>query len=115
MNKLKDSYIHFWKSKICDDSKNQPNGNNLKTYTTFKICYEKETYLFVNELLRNEVSTFAKLRISSRDLHIERGRHRKIILSERKCFLCNNSVEDEKHFVMECFSLSAHRNNFLMN
>ena len=72
MNKLKDSYIHFWKSKIYDDSKNQPNGNKLRTYRTFKTCYEKETYLFVNELSRNEISTFAKLRISSHDLHIEK-------------------------------------------
>ena len=65
-------------------------------------------YLFVNELSRNEISTFAKLRISSHDLHIEKGRHRKTLLNERKCFLCNKSVEDEKHFVMECFSLSAY-------
>ena len=71
VNKLKDSYIHFWKSKIYDDSKNQPNGNKLGTYRTFKTCYEKETYLFVNELSRNEISTFARLRISSHDLHIE--------------------------------------------
>ena len=91
MNKLKDSYTHFWKSIIYDDSKNQPNGNKLRTYRTFKICYERETYLFVNELSRNEISTFAKLRISSHDLHIEKGRPRKIILSERKCFLCNKS------------------------
>ena len=61
---------------------------------------------------RNEISTFAKLRISSHDLHIEKGRHRKIILSERKCFLCKKFVEDQKHFVTECFSLSAHRNTF---
>ena len=47
MNKLKNSYTHFWKSKIYDDSKNQPNGNKLRTYRTFKICYERETYLFV--------------------------------------------------------------------
>ena len=40
--------------------------------------------------------------ISSHDLHIEKGRHRKTILSERKCFLCGMAVEDEKHFVMEC-------------
>ena len=64
------------------------------------------------QLSRNEISTFTKLRISSHDLHIEKGRHRKIILSERKCFLCNKFVEDEKHFVVECFSLSAHRNTF---
>ena len=34
--------------------------------------------------------------------HIEKGRHRKTILSERKCFLCDMAVEDEKRFVMEC-------------
>ena len=72
MNKLKDSYTHFWKGKIYDDSKSQPNGNKLRTYGTFKISYERETYLFVNELSRNEISTFAKLRISSHDLHIEK-------------------------------------------
>ena len=49
-NKLKDSYIKFWKNKIHDDSKNQSNGNKLRTYRIFKTCYERETYLFVNEL-----------------------------------------------------------------
>ena len=39
------------------------------------LCYERETYLFVNELSRNKISTLAKFRISSRDLHIEKGRH----------------------------------------
>ena len=58
--------------------------------------------MFVNELSKSEISTFAKLRISSHDLHVEKGRHRKTILSERKCFLCGMAVEDEKHFVMEC-------------
>ena len=115
VNKLKNSYINFWKDKIHDDSKNQPNGNKLRTYRIFKKCYERETYLFVNELSKSEISTFAKLRISSHDLHIEKGRHRKTILSERKCFLCGMAVEDEKHFVMECDSLSTHRNTFFDN
>ena len=35
----------------------------------------KRKHLFINELSRNEISTFAKFRISSRDLHIEKGRH----------------------------------------
>ena len=48
-------------------------------------------------------------------MHIEKGRHRKTILSERKCFLCGMAVEDEKHFVMECDSLSTHRNTFFDN
>ena len=42
--------------------------------------------MFVNELSKSEISTFAKLRISSHDLHIEKGRHKKTILSERNAF-----------------------------
>ena len=68
--------------------------------------------MFVNELSKSEISTFAKLRISSHDLHIEKGGHRKTIPSERKCFLCGMAVEDEKHFVMECDSITAHINTF---
>ena len=100
MNNLKNSYINFWKDKIHNDSKSQPNENNLRTYRISKNCDERETYLFVNELSKNEISTFAKLRISSHDFHIEKGRHRKTILSERKYFLCGMAVKDEEHFVM---------------
>ena len=50
------NFYHLW-----DDSKNQPNGNKLRTYRIFKKCYERETYLFVNELSKSEISTFAKL------------------------------------------------------
>ena len=55
---------------------NQSNGNKFRKYRIFKTCYERKTYLFVNELSKSEISTFAKLRISSHDLHIEKGRHR---------------------------------------
>ena len=55
------------------------------------------------------MSIFAKLKISFHDLHIEKGRYKKNILSERKCFLCGTT---EKHFVMECDSLSTHINTF---
>ena len=60
--------------------------------------------MFVNELSKSEISTFAKLRISSHDLHIEK--------SERKYVQCNMAIEDEKHFVMECASLSTCRKLF---
>ena len=73
------------------------------TYRIFKTSYEMETYLFVKyELSKSEISTLSKLSKSSHDLHIENGRHRKTILSEMKCFICNMAVGDEKHFVMEC-------------
>ena len=84
----------------------------MRTYRIFKKCYERETYLFVNQLSKSVTSTFAKLIISSHDLHIEKGRHRKTILSERECILCGMAVEDEKHFVMECDSLITQRNTF---
>ena len=71
--------------------------------------------MFVNELSKSEISTSAKLRKSSHDLHIEKGRHRKTILSERKCFLCGMAVEDEKHFFNECDSLSTYRNTFFFD
>ena len=84
INKLKNSYINFWKDKIHDDSKNQPNGNKLRTYRIFKKCYARDTYLFVNELSKSELSTFAKL-LSSHDLHIETDRHRKTEQRWTKC------------------------------
>ena len=59
-----------------------------------------------------EISTFAKLRISAHDLHIEKGRHTKTKLCNRKCFLCGIDVEDERHFVMNCSSLSTYKNTF---
>ena len=55
--------------------------------------------MVIHESSKSEISTFVKLRISSHDLHIEKGRHRKTILSERKCFLCGMAVEDEKHLL----------------
>ena len=33
-------------------------------------------------------------------------------LVKENAFLCGMAVEDEKHFVMECDSLSTHRNTF---
>ena len=62
--------------------------------------------------LKSEISTFAKLRISSHDLDIEKGRHRKTILIERKCVLCNMAIKDVKHFFMECTSISTYRKLF---
>ena len=86
----------------------------VKNLQDIKKCHERETYLFVNELSKSEISTFAKLRISSHGLHIEKSSNRKTILSDRKCFLCGMAGEDEVQFVMECESLSTHRNTFLM-
>ena len=45
----------------------------------------------------------SQFRISAHDLEIEKGRHRNIPRSERKCKLCNlNVVENEYHFLLVC-------------
>ena len=45
----------------------------------------------------------SQFRISAHDLEIEKGRHRNIPRSERKCKLCNvNVVENEYHSLLAC-------------
>ena len=110
--RLKDSYISFWRKHLFDDSANVTNGNKLTTYWTFKTSYCLENYLLSSNKSRNEISTFAKIRISCHKLHIEEGRYRKIPLQERICQLCNVEVEDEKHFVLSCSKLEACRKSF---
>ena len=43
-----------------------------------------------------------KIRLSSHNLHVESGRTNNTPRSERKCFFCNNDIEDEFHFVLMC-------------
>ena len=97
------------------DSKNQSNGNKLRTYMIFKNVMKGKPicpgYLFVNELSKSEISTLAKLRISSHGIHIENGRLERPY-HENMMLLCGMAVEDEKHFVMECYSFSTYRNIF---
>ena len=53
-----------------------------------------------------------KLRLSNHELMIEKGRHLKLAISERKCPFCN-LVEDEAHFLMNCHIYTALRNDLL--
>ena len=97
-NKLKDSYSQYWKTCLFDDSKNAVNGNKLRTYRTFKVDYEREMYLLINDLPKTHISAFAKFRVSAHSLEIEKGTHKKLLLTERICPLCKSSVETEIHF-----------------
>ena len=111
-NKLKDSYSQYWKTCLFDDSKNAVNGNKLRTYRTFKVDYEREMYLLINDLPKTHISSFAKFRISAHSLETEKDRHKKLLLTERICPLCKSCVETEIHFLLHCQPLSEHRNNF---
>ena len=54
-----------------------------------------------------------KLRLSSLDLEIERGRYNKIERSNRICQLCKNDVEDEYHFMLICPVFQDLRTKFI--
>ena len=49
-----------------------------------------------------------KLRTSSHDLLIEKGRHTRIPEEQRRCKVCN-VLEDESHFLLSCKLFTAER------
>lgn len=52
----------------------------------------------------------AKLRCSSHELEIERGRHKKKIRESRLCLMCpDKAIEDENHFLSHCVAYTAQR------
>ena len=85
-------------------------NSKLRTYKRFKIRPSLENYLCVGNVSTRQ--EFTRLRISAHFLRIETGRYtvpKKTPIEERICQLCNNSVEDEKHFVLECPFLQVER------
>jgi hypothetical protein len=80
-------------------------GNKLRTYATFKKTFNLENYLLTINC-KEKRSSYTKLRISSHNLMIERGRHmrpKKLEVQERICRHCDTGqIEDEMHFMMRC-------------
>ena len=46
---------------------------------------------------------------------IEKGRHQGLQENQRLCPFCDNQIENEKHFVMECPTYNVLRKNFFDN
>ena len=85
----------------------------LRTYVTFKMEFKTENYLLLN-LNRKERSLMAQLRSGILPLRIETGRYARESPDERLCKLCNDStIEDEKHFVLNCSFYRDIRNQLL--
>ena len=75
----------------------------MRTYVTFKHCFEYESYLNMSN--EDHRKSLTRLRISAHRLAIERGRYTVPFTpaDKRLCKLCNNDeVEDEFHFLMSC-------------
>ena len=96
---------NLYKSNWCEEiNRNDNSSKKLRTYYTFKNDYEMENYLKTN-IPVSKRQNFSKLRVSAHTLEIELGRYTrpKTPLELRKCKICqSDSVEDEKHFILDC-------------
>ena len=103
---LNSKFIQEWSTDVANIHENPI----ARTYSLFKHTFGMEAYL-------HKVSNFkyrqaiTKLRTSSHDLMIERGRHclKKMSIEERVCPNCNQ-IEDEMHFLISCSLYSNERN-----
>jgi hypothetical protein len=108
-------YKQNWKLRLQTDHTHNKQNNKLRTYRTFKTCFQEEPYLNIltdRELRRG----YARLRTSSHTLHIETGRFVKTPPQLRLCQLCHSGeVEDETHFLINCKLYTDDRDHLFAN
>ena len=93
--RLKNSFVNSW----VNDLRNGHESSILRTYSLYKMNFGTENYLNYISKPKFRIA-LSKLRASSHDLEIERGRYvrPKLNLSDRLCMSCH-VIEDEEHFV----------------
>ena len=98
------SLYDFTKNKMFTDIRDNTKYPKLRTYKTFKTDSRIEPYLMHN-LPKSVYTNIARFRLSSHNLNIELGRHKRpyVPACERICEKCNlNLVDDELHCLMIC-------------
>ena len=93
-----------WNSKLLSNRSivNNNGGNKLRTYRMFKENYQTENYVKSTHISRRNRSALAKFRTGVAPLRVETGRYESLQLGQRVCFNCKNSVEDERHVLIDC-------------
>ena len=93
-----------WNSKLLSNRSivNNNGGNKLRTYRMFKENYQTENYVKSTHISRRNRSALAKFRKGVAPLRVETGRYESLQLGQRVCFNCKNSVEDERHVLIDC-------------
>ena len=84
----------------------------LRTYVLYKTVYEMEPYLYLVKNPKYRIA-ISKIRTSSHKLEIERGQYTRLItpIEKRICHLCK-VVEDEFHFMLQCYIYTAETDNW---
>ena len=119
---LKNNFLNVWNelrnTYLLDKGK-------LNTYFKYITSFNLENYLIVKNLKNSHI--LIKFRLSNHVLRIETGRHEcklnlvsgKLELlprCERLCQHCtSNSIEDERHFTLECSLYQKQRKTILDN
>ena len=84
----------------------------LRTYLKYKCSFGPEKYLAILPFHKRKLLT--RFRISSHKLMVERGRYKKLDVSQRLCQNCSlNLVEDETHFLFQCPAHASDRNKLI--
>ena len=73
-----------------------------------------EKYLDSIKNIKNRTA-FTKIRLSNHELMIEKGRHQGLQENQRLCPFCDNQIENEQHFAMECPTYNVLRQNLFDN
>ena len=95
-------YTEKWKNELNRARARRGNRlNKLKTYRTFKSIFEMETYVKMI-MPFSWCSAFAKFRAGVAPLRLETGRYENLVVNQRTCFNCRESVESEKPILLHC-------------
>ena len=87
--------------------------SKLRTYSLLKTEAGEEPYLRFVKNTKDRVS-MTKFRLSNHKLLIEKGRHLKLGINDRKCPFCS-VLEDETHFLLHCNVYSPLREIMLLS
>ena len=79
--------------------------SKLRTYSQLKGSIGLEKYL-LTITNTDDRSQLTKIRLSNHPVMIEKGRHQSIEKQSRFCPFCENQVEDEIHFLLDCRALT---------
>ena len=85
----------------------------LRTYMTFKNSFGVENYVRCNHSRQNR-SLMAQIRLGILPLNEETGRYTNVLLQDRRCVHCPESIEDESHFILHCTLYKVKRQNLFI-
>jgi hypothetical protein len=102
--KIDDRAKQEWYSEVNENSK-------CINYRIFKNEFGFERYL--TQLYGKKRILLTKFRCGNSKLPVITGRYAGIIRNERLCTMCNNSIGDEYHYILECPAMRTKRALFL--